>query len=213
MKNLGWTHHKFLWDKDRSQQLSSSWPQFMKTLLTVCLSLIALTAFAQTRPAAPPPNAPATAASPAAPANAAPPVGNPAAPAVPGAPPPAAGMSPAPANGMSPAGPAGVPPAPGTSVTATLSGSLSPSPGTSPAPGAGAAAAPTTAVSGNFLIDNFRKGGPIMWPILIVSIIGVTVVLERIFWWLGRWFRRGPKRIEKVFTAIEVGDVAEASRL
>ena len=52
-----------------------------------------------------------------------------------------------------------------------------------------------------------------MWPILIVSIIGVTVVLERIFWWLGRWFRRDPKRIEKVFTAIEVGDVAEASRL
>ena len=52
-----------------------------------------------------------------------------------------------------------------------------------------------------------------MWPILIVSIIGVTVVLERIFWWAGRWFRRDPKRIEKVFTAIEVGDVAEASRL
>jgi biopolymer transport protein ExbB len=108
---------------------------------------------------------------------------------------------------MSPAGPA----VPGASVTATLSGSLAPSPAASPA--TSAAAAPTTAISGNFLIDNFRKGGPIMWPILIVSIIGVTVVLERIFWWLGRWFRRDPKRIEKVFTAIEVGDVAEASRL
>jgi biopolymer transport protein ExbB len=67
--------------------------------------------------------------------------------------------------------------------------------------------------SGNFLIDNFRKGGPIMWPILIVSIIGLTVVIERIFWWTGRWFRRDPKRIEKVFTAIETGDVTEASRL
>ena len=52
-----------------------------------------------------------------------------------------------------------------------------------------------------------------MWPILIVSIIALTVVIERIFWWTGRWFRRDPKRIEKVFTAIEVGDVAEASRL
>ena len=52
-----------------------------------------------------------------------------------------------------------------------------------------------------------------MWPILIVSIIALTVVLERIFWWLGRWMRRDPKRIEKVFTAIEVGDVTEASRL
>lgn len=52
-----------------------------------------------------------------------------------------------------------------------------------------------------------------MWPILIVSIVALTVVIERVFWWGGRWFRRDPKRIEKVFTAIEVGDVAEASRL
>ncbi len=52
-----------------------------------------------------------------------------------------------------------------------------------------------------------------MWPILIVSIIGLAVVLERIFWWVGRWMRRDPKRIEKVFTAIETGDVTEASRL
>src|SRR5205807_2139265 len=63
----------------------------------------------------------------------------------------------------------------------------------------------------NFLIDNFQKGGPIMWPILIVSIIAVAVVLERAFWWIGRWMRRDPKRIEKVFTAIETGDVTEAS--
>ena len=52
-----------------------------------------------------------------------------------------------------------------------------------------------------------------MWPILIVSIIAVAVVLERVFWWGGRWMRRDPKRIEKVFTAIETGDVTEASRL
>ncbi len=97
---------------------------------------------------------------------------------------------------------------PGATITATLS----PAPGAeSPAPGA--AAAPAEGGATNFLIDNFRKGGPIMWPILIVSIIGLTVVIERVFWWTGRWFRRDPKRIEKVFTAIENGDVAEASRL
>ena len=112
---------------------------------------------------------------------------------------------------MSPAGAGAITPAPGASVTATLSGGLSPaaSPAAAASPGVPAGPAPT----GNFLIDNFRKGGPIMWPILIVSIIGLTVVIERIFWWTGRWFRRDPKRIEKVFTAIEVGDVAEASRL
>ncbi len=54
-----------------------------------------------------------------------------------------------------------------------------------------------------------------MWPgSLIVSIIALTVVIERIFWWGGRWFRRrDPKGSRRVFTAIEVGDVAEASRL
>jgi biopolymer transport protein ExbB len=63
------------------------------------------------------------------------------------------------------------------------------------------------------LIDQFRKGGPVMWPILVVSIVALTVVLERCLWWMGRWFRRDPKRIEKVFTAIENGDTTEASRL
>lgn len=72
---------------------------------------------------------------------------------------------------------------------------------------------PDTAIDKNFFVDNFKKGGPIMWPILMVSLTALAVVLERIFWWLGRWMRRDPKRIEKVFTAIEVGDVAEASRL
>ncbi len=83
----------------------------------------------------------------------------------------------------------------------------SPSPAAAGLPGSG------HADTGNFLIDNFHKGGPIMWPILLVSITAIAVVLERVCWWLMRWTRRDPKRIEKVFTAIEVGDVAEASRL
>jgi biopolymer transport protein ExbB len=185
----------------------------MKTLLTLCLSFIALSAFAQQRPAQqpPPPNAPPAAAAPAQPgAPAQQPPGVPAqpgAPIQPGAPAqqPPAGMPPG-APGMSPAGPVGAAPAgpavPGTTVTATLA----PSPTAAPTP-------EPSSWSNNFIIDNFRKGGPIMWPILLVSIVALTVVIERIFWWGGRWFRRDPKRIEKVFTAIEVGDVAEASRL
>src|SRR5256886_3830941 len=180
----------------------------MKTLLTLCLSFIALSAFAQQpqRPAQqPPPNAPPAAAAPAQQPPGVP--AQPGAPMQPGAPAqqPPAGMPPG-APGMSPAGPAGAGPAgpavPGATVTATLS--------------PGPTAAPTPEPSGwsnNFIIDNFRKGGPIMWPILLVSIVALTVVIERIFWWGGRWFRRDPKRIEKGFTAIEVGDVTEASRL
>src|SRR5438067_7384851 len=190
----------------------------MKALLTLCLSFIALSAFAQPpqRPAQqpPPPNAPPAAGAPAQPGAPAqqPPgaPGQPGAPMQPGAQPPGApgqppaGMPPG-APGMSPAGPVGAAPggpaAPGATVTATLS------------PSASAAPAPEAAGSSNFIIDNFRKGGPIMWPILLVSIVALTVVIERIFWWGGRWFRRDPKRIEKVSTAVEVGDVAEAARL
>ena len=179
----------------------------MKTSLILCLSLIALAAFAQQRPAPPPP--PPAAQATAAPAN---PAQQPAQPGAPIPPPPAApGMSPAPALGTSPAGPVGgSPAAPGPAVTATLSPGASPAASASPGE---AKSAGGTVITGNFLIDNFRKGGPVMWPILIVSIVALTVVIERIFWWGGRWFRRDPKRIEKVFTAIEVGDVAEASRL
>jgi biopolymer transport protein ExbB len=185
----------------------------MKTLLTVCFCYITLTltAFGQ-NPPAPPPGAPVATAAPV----------NPAVPANPAAqmPPPAVGtspamapatapgMSPATAPGMAPATAPGMSPAPGSTVATTLSpapaASISASPSASPAAEKG---------SENFLIDNFRKGGPIMWPILIVSLVALTVVIERGFWWAGRWYRRDPKRIEKVFTAIEVGDVAEASRL
>jgi len=164
----------------------------MKTSLIICLSslALALTLLAQS-PAAPqtsPPGAPATSPAAGAPVN----------PAAPAQLPPGA---------TAPAPPAGAA-APEATVTATLS----------PAPTASASPSPAAEASGgvlgsNWLIDKFRKGGPIMWPILIVSIIGLTVVIERIFWWTGRWFRRDPKRIEKVFTAIEQNDVAEASRL
>jgi biopolymer transport protein ExbB len=115
-------------------------------------------------------------------------------------------MSPA----LAPTAPATVPglsPAPGS--TPSNAASIAPPAGASPA----ATIPPQTADTGNYLIDKFNHGGPIMWPILIVSIVAVAVVVERIFWWLTRWMKRDPKRIEKVFTAIENGDVAEASRL
>ncbi len=168
----------------------------MKTLLIACLCSLALTLTSLAQSPAPPQTAPpglSPAASPGAPAAASP-----------GA--PAAVNPAAPAQLPTGSAPPGVPAAPGATITATLS--PAPTAG-SPAPVAEAAPAGAT----NWLIDNFRKGGPIMWPILIVSIIGLTVVIERVFWWTGRWFRRDPKRIEKVFTAIETGDVTEASRL
>jgi biopolymer transport protein ExbB len=88
-----------------------------------------------------------------------------------------------------------------------LSGSLSPSPSAAPV------TQQSSSVGTSWIAEKFTKGGWIMYPILVASLLTLTVVIERIFWWSGRWFRRDPKKIEKVFTAIEVGDVAEASRL
>src|SRR5213592_2505449 len=184
----------------------------MKTILATCLCSLALAliSLAQSPPPAQAP--PAAGTSPAAAAQQAPatnvPPGQAAAPGQPAAQQPAAPGQPA----------AQQPAAPGAQVTATLSPAQAGA--ESPAAAAAASAAPaaspaadTGLLGSNWLIDKFHKGGPIMWPILIVSIIGLTVVIERIFWWTGRWFRRDPKRIEKVFTAIENGDTTEASRL
>jgi biopolymer transport protein ExbB len=169
----------------------------MKTLLTtsLCSLAFALISLAQSPPPAQSPaTVPATSPAVQAPTN-----------------PAAAAQSPA--TNV----PAGQPAAPGASVPVTLSpapaGAQSPAAVAATSPSPTATEQPTGFLASNWLIDKFHKGGPIMWPILIVSIIGLTVVIERIFWWTGRWFRRDPKRIEKVFTAIEQGDTAEASRL
>src|SRR4051812_47776044 len=178
----------------------------MKTTLIASLFsvTIALSSFGQPSPAnQPPPNKPpvappTTATSPAtapantttAPAPATSPATTTTTTTAPGATATVAGLSPAPGTTPSTAA---MSPATTTSTTAT-----------SPAAAATPSAAPTpeqSAFDKNFFVENFRKGGPIMWPILIVSIVALTVVIERSFWWLGRWMRRDPKKIEKVFTA------------
>src|SRR6266496_4015556 len=143
----------------------------MKTLIITCLCSLAfaLISVAQSPPPAQAPPAGARtnpAAAQQAPATNVPP-GQPGAVGQPAA--PGAVTSPAAAGAQSPA----------ASVAASLAPSATPEP-----PGF---------LGSNWLIDKFHKGGPIMWPILIVSIIGLTVVIERIFWWGGRWFRRDPK--------------------
>ena len=197
----------------------------MKTpfIASVCLLALVLTSVAQSPPPVQSqPGAPGTRPAAQAPTNAA--AVNPAAPmqspatnmpqgqqpAVPGASIPVT-LSPAPGAVTSPAAPGAVtsPAAPGAVTSPAATTATSPSAAVAPT----AEAQPAGFLASNWLISKFHQGGPVMWPILIVSIIALTVVIERCFWWTGRWFRRDPKRIEKVFTAIEQGDTTEASRL
>jgi biopolymer transport protein ExbB len=65
----------------------------------------------------------------------------------------------------------------------------------------------------NVVIDLFHKGGPIMWPILIVAIVALCVVGERALWWLRLRLKRDPETLEKVLASMENGDFKNASSL
>ncbi len=52
-----------------------------------------------------------------------------------------------------------------------------------------------------------------MWPILITSIVAVTVLLERIVFWVRQSNLRESAKVEKTFTAVESGDVKGASAI
>ena len=50
-----------------------------------------------------------------------------------------------------------------------------------------------------------------MWPILVCSLVALTVVLERGVWWFRQKTLRQSSKLEKVFGFIENGDLKEAS--
>ncbi len=55
--------------------------------------------------------------------------------------------------------------------------------------------------------DLFHKGGPIMWPLLLTSVVALTVVVERIIFIVKEKARRQPEVVEKILEAVEEGDV------
>jgi len=64
----------------------------------------------------------------------------------------------------------------------------------------------------NSLVELFKHGGYIMWPILVVAIVSIAIVGERCIWWIRESSRRQPDRLEKVLAALENGDFPEAAR-
>jgi len=60
------------------------------------------------------------------------------------------------------------------------------------------------------MLQIFLKGGPVMWPLLLTSIIAITVVLERLFFVLGEKARRNEDAVDAVFASAESGDYEQA---
>jgi len=63
---------------------------------------------------------------------------------------------------------------------------------------------------GNILVDFFIRGGPIMYPILVVAVVAVCLIVERIFWWSSTALKRAPRVLESVYAALEEGDLPGA---
>ena len=56
------------------------------------------------------------------------------------------------------------------------------------------------------LFEYFQRGGPIMWPLLLTSIVAVTVVIERAIFLAREAVRRKPHAVEELFALVEKGD-------
>ncbi len=58
----------------------------------------------------------------------------------------------------------------------------------------------------------FQKGGPVMWPLLLTSLIAMTVVIERLFFIFREKCCRRPDMAEKILSLVEQGNIDQAIR-
>ena len=66
---------------------------------------------------------------------------------------------------------------------------------------------------GQSAMELFAHGGPIMWPILVVSFLAVTVVVERTIFLIRESSTREPEVVEKMLEYVESRDTAAAVAL
>ena len=61
--------------------------------------------------------------------------------------------------------------------------------------------------------EMFGRGGPLMWPLLVTSVVALAVALERVAFLIGIQARRRPETVEAMLAAVEQGDPDGAVRL
>lgn len=62
----------------------------------------------------------------------------------------------------------------------------------------------------NLIVHYIHEGGPIMYPIVVAAGFAICILVERLFWWARFSARRKPKQVEKVYEALESGDLKKA---
>jgi biopolymer transport protein ExbB len=63
------------------------------------------------------------------------------------------------------------------------------------------------------MIPIFLKGGPVMWPLLVASLVAITVVLERLFFTVREGMRRDTAAVTKIFSEVEQGRLESATNV
>jgi biopolymer transport protein ExbB len=56
-------------------------------------------------------------------------------------------------------------------------------------------------------MELFKKGGPVMWPILVISLVGFTVVVERLLFIFRENSARTHEVVEKILEKVEARDI------
>jgi biopolymer transport protein ExbB len=62
------------------------------------------------------------------------------------------------------------------------------------------------------MFEIFQKGGIIMWPLLLTSLVSLTVVFERVMFIFRERRSRRPEVIEEILTKVEQGKTQEVIR-
>lgn len=62
-------------------------------------------------------------------------------------------------------------------------------------------------------MELFKHGGPIMWPILVVSFLLITVAIERVMFIVRENRRREPELVDKILEKVESNDTDGAVEL
>lgn len=56
------------------------------------------------------------------------------------------------------------------------------------------------------MLEIFKSGGPVMYPLLLCSIISMAIIIERSFFWIGVGMRRNRELVNDVLDLCRIGD-------
>ncbi len=56
------------------------------------------------------------------------------------------------------------------------------------------------------MIEIFQNGGPVMYPLLVCSVLSLTVIIERTIFWVGVGFRYNQKLLDDVLENCRMGN-------